>query len=229
MGNRALTIAIAFSATLIFTGYLRLAGLQSGPLADFAGFATPLYVGATVVFALALGRAGVDLNRFGLGFKLRVSHVVLATIGVGVLQAYAAYGYPYVAGALEHYGLAGADRAGERFGSAQGSVRDALTLLAFSWSFAALGEEIAFRIVLLRGLIAGLGGGALATFVAIVVQAVVFGLVHFYKGGPGMASSMISGLVFATLVVAARGAIWPAFLAHGVNNTIGIWRLYGDG
>jgi membrane protease YdiL (CAAX protease family) len=37
---------------------------------------------------------------------------------------------------------------------------------------------------------------------------------------------MVNGLVYGTAVFAARGSVWPAVLAHGGANTIGILTLY---
>jgi membrane protease YdiL (CAAX protease family) len=40
-----------------------------------------------------------------------------------------------------------------------------------------------------------------------------------------MAGSASSGLVFGVVTLAGRWSIWPAALAHGINNTIGILEL----
>jgi membrane protease YdiL (CAAX protease family) len=54
----------------------------------------------------------------------------------------------------------------------------------------------------------------------------MFGLIHAYQGSAGIAGSTFSGLVFGAVTLAGRRAIWPAAVAHGVNNTIGILQLY---
>ena len=122
--------------------------------------------------------------------------------------------------------LFGAGRDLERFSDVDGSVAATVQLLVFSWLFAAFGEEIAFRIVLMRSVAWLLGDTRVAFALALVVQTVVFGLVHSYQGPAGVAGTMFSGLVFGALVLAGRGSIWPAALAHGGNNTIGILGLY---
>jgi membrane protease YdiL (CAAX protease family) len=78
----------------------------------------------------------------------------------------------------------------------------------------------------MRGISYALGDDRKALLIALVVQAIVFGLIHAYQGPAGIASSAISGLVFGGLTLAARGSIWPAVLAHGLNNTIGIMEVY---
>ena len=37
---------------------------------------------------------------------------------------------------------------------------------------------------------------------------------------------ILSGLVFGLVTILGRWSIWPAALAHGINNTIGIVALY---
>ena len=34
------------------------------------------------------------------------------------------------------------------------------------------------------------------------------------------------GLIFGAITLAARGSIWPAAVAHGSSNSIGIMELY---
>jgi membrane protease YdiL (CAAX protease family) len=120
----------------------------------------------------------------------------------------------------------GAGRDLSRFSEISGSPDALIKLLILNWSVAAVGEELAFRIVLMRGIAFALGDSRMAIVVALIVQAVVFGLIHSYQGPAGVAGSMISGLVFGALTLAARGSIWPAALAHGSNNTIGIMQVY---
>jgi membrane protease YdiL (CAAX protease family) len=54
----------------------------------------------------------------------------------------------------------------------------------------------------------------------------IFGMVHAYQGPVGIISATVSGLVFGALIMSCRGSIWPAAIAHGGNNTIGILLLY---
>ncbi len=120
----------------------------------------------------------------------------------------------------------GAARDLTRFDGSAGSLAELGLLLAFSWAFAAFGEEIAFRIVLMRSLTIAFGESRTAAGTALILQAMVFGLVHMYQGPVGMVGTSVSGLVFGSLVLAARGSIWPAVLAHGSRNSINLLLLY---
>lgn len=51
-------------------------------------------------------------------------------------------------------------------------------------------------------------------------------LVRAYQGPAGVAGAAVNGLVFGAVTLAARWSIWPAALAHGINNSFGIWALY---
>ena len=218
--TRQTTLVVGFAIALLFFGLLRYSGFAENPLTPYSGYATALYVAATVVVAFLLIRGGMQLDRLGFGFRPGLRHIGLAVAAVVLLRIIGLAVDPL----LEH--LFGAGRDLGRFAGVEGSLPVLLSTLLFSWVFAAFGEEIAFRIVLLRGLWSVLGGSRAAAVVAVLVQALIFGLVHLYQGPAGIVGTTISGLVYGTITVMARGAIWPAALAHGLNNTIGLVSLY---
>lgn len=215
-----LLICGLLTGAMVFNGLLRLADYQPSALTPYASLATPLYIGATIIAAFLLIRSGVNFQRVGFAPKLRASHVLLAVIGVIILQTSAEFLAPVWEVAF------GEQRNLERFSGIENSLPTFLFYVALSWTLAAFGEEIAFRIVLMGGLKSALGGGTLAIIAALILQAAVFGLVHIYQGPAGITGAAISGLVFGVLTIAGRGAIWPAALAHGANNTIGLTLLY---
>ncbi len=74
----------------------------------------------------------------------------------------------------------------------------------------ALSEELAFRGLILQGLRGPLGAGA-----AIVLSALLFGIIHIdILQGLG---AFFTGLYLGYLTVQS-GSIYPAIVAHGVNN-----------
>lgn len=204
-------------------GLLRYSGSTESALAPLSGFATPLYVILTVVVIIAYSHFGENFKGLGFGLGFRSSYILLALAAVAALQLNGAFISPLLESAF------GYGRDVSRFSGVEGSLQGLLLTLALSWSFAAFGEEIAYRIVLLGGLILALGTGKAALIVAVLLQAVVFGLVHFYQGPVGVIGASISGLVFGTVTVLAKGAIWPAALAHGMNNSIGLVNIYQGG
>jgi len=220
-GNKTMTLLAAGLATgLLFMGALRFSATTPTVLTPLAGFATPGYIAITALFAILLSNAGLPHNRFGFGARLNLRHVLMAIAAIAVLRI-----IDFVLGTwLEE--LLGGGRDLERFAGVEGSVSALMLLLATNWTFAAFGEEFAYRIILMRAIAYVLGDTRIALMCALLLQAAIFGLIHAYQGPTGIAGSAISGLVFGAVTIAARWSIWPAALAHGGNNTFGIIALY---
>lgn len=221
---KAAGIAGSFALGLLAVGALRYMHVSGDDPPALSAYATPLYVSLTIIAAILLVRTGVPLRRLGFGSPITPwRFLALAAAGVAVMQ---------IAGWLLEplwQLLFGGGRDLERFADVGSSRAELFQLLALSWTFAAFGEELAFRILLMRGIAYGLGDSRVAFAIALVVQTVVFGLVHAYQGPAGIAGTAINGLVFGGLVLIARGSIWPAAIAHGLSNTIGILQLYFAG
>ena len=214
-------IVTVFAAGLLLVAALRFYDIRSDDPPAIAGYATLIYIGLTVFAAISLTRTGVLIRRLGFVMTLRPWIVVaLALLGVALLQLSASLLTPVWELVF------GAGRDLTRFSDVAGSPSGLIRLLTLNWTVSAFGEELAFRIVLMRGIAHALGNDRRALAIALVLQAVVFGLVHSYQGPAGIASTTINGFVFGGLTLAARGSIWPAAIAHGLNNTIGIMKLY---
>jgi membrane protease YdiL (CAAX protease family) len=213
-------LVVGLSLGLLLMGALRFSAARPTVLTPFSGFATPGYVLITVVFTIYLVRAGLPLNRYGFGVRPNLRHILLAAAAIVVLRVFAVALTPLIEGFF------GGPRNLERFSDVEGSVASLVALLVVNWTLAAFGEEFAYRIVLMRGISFVLGDSRAAQISAVALQAVLFGLIHAYQGPAGIAGSAMSGLVFGAVTIAARWSIWPAALAHGVNNTIGIVALF---
>ena len=210
-----------FAAGLVTVGALRFLDLRSADPPAIAAYATLIYIGLTVLAAILLVRTGVPFRRLGFVVPVRPwLSAALVLLCVAALQISGSL----LAPVWEH--VFGAARDLSRFSDASGSPEALLNLLALNWTVAAFGEELAFRILLMRGIAYALGDSRMAFMIALVFQAVVFGLVHAYQGPAGIAGSALSGLLYGGLTLAARGSIWPAAIAHGLNNTIGIMQVY---
>ena len=174
----------------------------------------------TVVFTILLVRAGLPLNQFGFGVRPNLRQIILAIAAIAMLRLFAVALNPLIEELL------GVTRNLERFSDVKGSPTALVTLLVTNWTLAAFGEEFAYRIVLMRGIAFVLDDSRHGQIFAVVLQAVMFCLIHAYQGPAGIVGSTFSGLVFGAVTIAGRWSIWPAALAHGVNNTIGIIELY---
>ena len=101
-----------------------------------------------------------------------------------------------------------------------------LAVLASVWITAALFEELVYRGFVLDRLSGLLGGGGGATALAIVVQAVLFGALHFYQGPPGMVITGLVGLIFGAAFVAMGRNLVALIVVHGVIDTLSAIQFY---
>jgi membrane protease YdiL (CAAX protease family) len=213
-----------FAAGLVAVGALRYLGYSAEEPPALAQYATLIYIGLTVVAVIVFVRTSVPTNGFGFRAPAAPGRILmLAMAGVVIIQVVGLLLDPVLAF------FVGAERDLSRFSGIAGSPGALAQLLVQNWTVAAFGEELAFRIVLMRGIAYGLGDSRTARIIALVLQAIVFGLIHMYQGPAGIAGSMVNGMIFAVLVLLGRGSIWPAALAHGASNTIGILQLYSAG
>jgi len=107
-----------------------------------------------------------------------------------------------------------------------GNLKLALLYLALVWSFAAFGEEIAYRGYLMTRAAEFLGGSRAAWWLAVVIVAVLFGFGHYYKGPSGIVDSGMAGFVLGAAYLLTGRNMWTCVLAHGFIDTFGVLTLY---
>jgi len=110
--------------------------------------------------------------------------------------------------------------------SITGDWRTALMYLGIVWTFAAFGEEIAYRGYLLNRAADAGGRTTVAWWISVVVVAVLFGYGHYYKGPAGIIDSGVAGLVLGAAYLASGRVLWTTILAHGFIDTFGVGALY---
>jgi len=107
-----------------------------------------------------------------------------------------------------------------------GNLKIALLALVIVWSFAAFGEEIAYRGYLLTRA-ADLGNRTkIAYLVGVVFVSVLFGYGHYYKGPSGIIDSGVAGLILGSAYLITGRNLWTSILAHGFIDTFGVIVLY---
>jgi hypothetical protein len=107
-----------------------------------------------------------------------------------------------------------------------GNLKLALLYLLLVWSFAAFGEEIAYRGYLMTRAAELLGGSSAAWWLAVVIVAVLFGFGHYYKGPSGIVDSGMAGFVLGAAYLLTGRNMWTCVLAHGFIDTFGVLALY---
>lgn len=107
-----------------------------------------------------------------------------------------------------------------------GNGKAALSALLLIWTFAAFGEEIAYRGYLITRA-ADLGArSTLAYWTGMIFVSILFGLGHYYKGPAGIVDSTFAGLILGSAYLLARRNLWVCILAHGLIDTVGLAVLY---
>jgi membrane protease YdiL (CAAX protease family) len=103
-----------------------------------------------------------------------------------------------------------------------GNIKVTLLALLLVWTFAAFGEEIAYRGYLLTRA-ADVGKRAAAAYwIGIVLVSILFGYGHYYKGASGVIDSGVAGLILGSAYMLAGRNLWASIFAHGFIDTFGI-------
>jgi membrane protease YdiL (CAAX protease family) len=103
-----------------------------------------------------------------------------------------------------------------------GNATMALVALLIVWTFAAFGEEIAYRGYLLTRA-ADLGRrSTTAYWLGIVLVSILFGYGHYYKGPSGIIDSGIAGLILGAAYMLTGRNLWACVLTHGFIDTFGV-------
>ncbi|HET7924701.1 MAG TPA: CPBP family intramembrane glutamic endopeptidase, partial [Rhodanobacteraceae bacterium] len=110
--------------------------------------------------------------------------------------------------------------------SIAGDVGTALMYLGIVWTFAAFGEEIAYRGYLMNRAADVGGRTTMAWWIAVVIVSILFGYGHYYKGPSGIVDSGVAGLLLGAAYLVSGRNLWTTVLAHGFIDTFGVVCLY---
>ena len=103
-----------------------------------------------------------------------------------------------------------------------GNAKIAFFALLLVWTFAAFGEEIAYRGYLLTRA-ADIGKrSTMAYWLGIVFVSILFGYGHYYKGPSGIIDSGIAGLILGAAYMLAGRNLWACILTHGFIDTFAV-------
>ena len=103
-----------------------------------------------------------------------------------------------------------------------GNVKMALFALLLVWTFAAFGEEIAYRGYLLTRAAEIGGRSTMAYWLGIVLVSILFGYGHYYKGPSGIVDSGIAGLILGAAYMLAGRNLWACIFTHGFIDTFAV-------
>jgi len=99
-------------------------------------------------------------------------------------------------------------------------------LVTVVWVGAALGEELLMRGFLLNRLVNLFGQTKIAWALAIIIHAIIFGMLHVYQGLAGIITTTFIALIFGAVYLIAKRRLFPVILAHLIINTISLTAFY---
>jgi membrane protease YdiL (CAAX protease family) len=113
------------------------------------------------------------------------------------------------------------------FGAIRGDLTELLYWLVFiAWGSAALGEELVFRGYVLSRIERVVGSTRGAAILAVIGQAVIFGVLHVYLGAGGAILAGATGLIIGLVYLAGGRNLWPCIALHGVIDTVSLTAVY---
>lgn len=183
-------------------------------------------VAMLVTVWLGLRLRGQTWRHFGLGFRFardRVLRTLLQSIVVMVVALVA-----FVAGSAVMSNVTPANQVADMSGYdyLQGNLPLLLLALAAVYVVSSFGEELIYRGFLVNRL-AEIGGcGKAAWCVAVVMSAVIFGLVHFDWGVVGVVQTTFMGLALAIAYLVTKRNLWALILAHAYIDTLLLVQMY---
>lgn len=202
-------------------------------LEDFANAQGWISVGAearglTAVLGGTLAAVGVVLARGGtladLGFRRPERWALVPFQVVGILVAFIAV--QYLAPLLVSSFISVPEPDLSRYGSISGNLSAAFAMALILPLTAAIPEEIIYRGFLIGRLSDIFGrnmGGAAMT---VLVQALVFGSIHFMWGVGGMIVTVMMGLVWGTAYLLCDRNLWIVIFAHSAGHILLAIQLY---
>jgi len=101
--------------------------------------------------------------------------------------------------------------------------------LFFAWFAGGLAEEFIFRGFLMTRIAGLIGNTRIAWGAALMIQAVLFGLAHFYLGFGGIITTAFSALFYGLFYLLAGRNLWPVIIVHALWDSLGITLLYFNG
>ena len=174
---------------------------------------------AALLYAL-LRRQGFELSDVGLRLEWRWATWIWVLMAVAAIILTGQFLQPWLASFLPSPRLAASL-------TPDGSIPDYLYwVIAVGWVGAAIGEEFIFRGFLLKVVERLLHRHIAGTLIAVMFQALLFGVAHYYQGAAGVITTTLAGLIMAGLFLITSRNLLACVAAHGVVNTFGLTMVF---
>ena len=205
----------------IIAGVLALGSFVGG-FVESPFFGSGVVVVAAIVATILLRRRGRSWRSLGLTRPTSLPKAILWIIG-GYFAIAAIYGVlQYLIG---RFGGTPPDYSA--FRDLPGNLPLLLLwIIPISWGSAAFGEEMVMRGFIMNRLADGFGGTRLAWSMAMLLQAIIFGLLHSYQGWTGVLFVALISLVLGSVYILGGRNLWPCIVIHGVADTLSLVAIY---
>ena len=209
----ALVSVLAFLAELTIAERLPWGAEARGVIAVLAGAA------AAVAITLARGSRLADL-----GFRRPKRWLTVPAWVLAILAAFVIAQNTVPLLVAPFFDLPEPDLS--RYDAVRGNLAAALSLAAVLPLTAAIPEEILYRGFLIGRFTQLFGNGRGAAVLAVLVQALVFGCVHFQWGPGGIIVTAIMGAVWGFAFLLCGRNLWIVIIAHSMAHLALLAQLY---
>lgn len=159
-----------------------------------------------------------------VGAKSWIKSFGLALVVVVLVILFMSLVLPIITGLL---GVSTPESATDRFEFFLGKPLIFLAyLVVVIWIGAALGEELLMRGFLLNHLIGFFGDHKTGITAAVILHALIFGMLHISQGVPGVIGTGVVAIIFAAIYLLNGRKLFPLIIAHGLINSISITAYY---
>ena len=191
----------------------------------------PEYRGLSAVLAGAVTAVAVVLVRGGsladLGFKRPKRWALVPVQVVTILVAFVAM--QTLTPLLVSTFVTVPEPDLSRYDALAGNLGAALALALLLPFSAAIPEEIIYRGFLLGRLSSLFRQGRSGAVLAVCVQGLMFGAVHYQWGPGGMLVMVVMGIVWGSAYLLCDRNLWVVIAAHSAGHLLGVLQLYLGG
>ena len=170
---------------------------------------------------------GKDCSSFGLGFKRPTFKQGLRMFLLSLL-VFALAMVGFMIGSIIMVNITGMPEQADM--SSYAFLKDNLGLLILTlvgvYIASSFGEEVIYRGFLINRITEIGGSTRWAVRFAVLISAVIFGLVHYEWGPMGIVQTFFMGLVLGICYIKLKKRLWILVLAHAYMDTILMVQLY---
>lgn len=191
------------------------------PFAEEARGASSVIAGAFTVVGIVLARGG---SLADLGFRRPQRWAIVPYQAAGILLAFIAA--QTLAPLLISLFIAVPAPDLSRYDSIAGNLTAAIGMALVLPLTASIPEEIIYRGFLVERLSAIFGRDFKGATIAIFLQSLLFGAIHYQWGIGGMLMTVIMGIVWGCAYLLCGRNLWVVIIAHSAGHILLVVQLY---